>query len=326
MSGNGYPRFLCELLANCPRAKQGVHPWLFRVGRYLHKFHTPDQICAILAARTSDCGRHVERHEIIDAVKNSGACAWEPSRKSVSERRAKWLASPTSKCVPEFNPELALRAASRVSVDISPEWLKSHSPIPVSCSTEQYLESIFEPDEHALIFNRYKSQGRLWAPGESLDSFIRQHWPKGAWFLCNPIDGHYHWNPRMLKDSRRSKESVTSFRHAVLECDQEPREKWRPVWLKILVQLKLPIISITDSGGISDHAIVRVECESKQAWDQFKSETLQTLISLGADDGALTAVRLTRLPGCYRGERRQELLFLNPSADGTPIFQQNDFR
>jgi hypothetical protein len=79
---DGYPRFLCELLDNCPRAKQGVHPWLFRVGRYLHRYHTPDQVCAILAARTADCGRHVEKHEIVDAVKNSGACAWEPSGKS----------------------------------------------------------------------------------------------------------------------------------------------------------------------------------------------------------------------------------------------------
>jgi D5-like protein len=38
------------------------------------------------------------------------------------------------------------------------------------------------------------------------------------------------------------------------------------------------------------------------------------LISLGADPGALSAVRLTRLANCYRGDRRQELLLLEPLA------------
>ena len=124
----------------------------------------------------------------------------------------------------------------------------------------------------------------------------------------------------MCKDSRRSEESVTSFRYAVLECDHEPKETWFPVWLKILVGLPLPIVSITDSAGKSAHAIVRVRAESKQAWDQFKRETLPPLVALGADNGALSAVRLTRLPGCYRGDRCQQLLYLNPAADGTPIF------
>jgi hypothetical protein len=125
----------------------------------------------------------------------------------------------------------------------------------------------------------------------------------------------------MCKDSRRSEEAVTSFRYAVLECDHEPKEIWFPIWLKILVQLTLPIVSITDSAGKSAHALVRVSAESKQAWDQFKHETLRPLVKLGACDGSLSAVRLTRLPGCYRADRRQELLYLNPAADGTPIFR-----
>ncbi len=44
---------------------------------------------------------------------------------------------------------------------------------------------------------------------------------------------------------------------------------------------------------------------------------------LGADDGAMTAVRLTRLPQCYRAEkdRWQELYFLNPTPTPAPIFE-----
>ena len=43
------------------------------------------------------------------------------------------------------------------------------------------------------------------------------------------------------------------------------------------------------------------------------------LIQIGADIAALSAVRLTRLPGCYRGHRLQKLLYLNPRPDGRPI-------
>jgi hypothetical protein len=322
MSEPDYPRFLQELLTSCPTAHNGVHPWVFKVARYLHRYHPPEEICSILKQCVADCGRPVETHEIVDAVRNSGACKWEPSGKSASERRAEWLASPTSKRVPEFNPELAIRTAAQVPVELSPGWLKAHSPVPVTCSTGEFLREIFGTDEKALVFNRYKSQGHLWPAAVEIESFSRQHWNDGAWFLCNPVDGQSHWNPRLLKQSRRSEEAVTSFRFAVLECDQKPKEKWFPIWLQILVQLALPIVSITDSAGISAHALVRVACESKQAWDQFKFQTLRPLVLLGADDGALSAVRLTRLPCCYRADRRQELLYLNPAADGTPIFQQ----
>jgi hypothetical protein len=106
-----------------------------------------------------------------------------------------------------------------------------------------------------------------------------------------------------------------------LECDREPRDLWRPVWLAILVSLPLSIVAITNSGGRSDHALVRVGADSKAAWDRYKLEKLRPLAELGADDGALSAVRLTRLPGCLRAAHRQELLYLNPNADGTPIFQ-----
>src|SRR5258708_2283 len=138
-----------------------------------------------------------------------------------------------------------------------------------------------------LVFNQYKSQGAmLWREGISIERFLKIHYPDGAWFLCNPVDGKTHWNPRLSKNSRRSEESVTSFRYSVLECDQEPKEIWKPVWIKILVQIELPIVSISNSGGKSVHALIRVSQESKEAWDNFKKTVLRPqLVPLGADDG-----------------------------------------
>jgi hypothetical protein len=317
-----YPQFLRDLLASCPEAGAGVHPWLFKTARYLHRFHTPAEICDLLQRHVSGCGRELEPHEIPDAVNNSGPCSWEPSGKTASERRAEWIKNPTPRQVPEFNPELAIRTAAGIPIEITPDWLKARSPIPVSCSTGEFLQRFFEPYEKALVFNVYKSQGHVWPGTVPIERWSKIHWPNGVWFLCNPVDGLSHFNPRLCKDSQRSQESLTSFRYGVLECDQKPREKWRPIWLKILAGLALPIVSITDSGGSSDHALVRGDCESKEAWDKWKRQVLRPLVPLGADDGALSAVRLTRLPNCYRGDHLQELLYLAPNADGTPIFYQ----
>jgi hypothetical protein len=324
MTEPDYPRFLRDLLESCPEAGAGVHPWLFKVARYLHRYHTPEEICSILEKRVADCGRVLEPHEIPDAVANSGPCKWEPSTKAASERRAEWIKNPTHRLVPEFNPELAIKAAARIPIDITPEWLKARSPVPVTCSTGEFLQSFFTPVEKALVFNIYKSQGCLWPDQVNIDRWSRLHFSDGAWFLCNPVDGLEHFNPRLCKNSQRSQESVTSFRYGVLECDQKPKETWSPIWLKILVGLKLPIVSITDSAGKSVHALVRGDCQSKQAWDQWKRDILRPLVPLGADDGALSAVRLTRLPGCYRGDRQQELLYLDPAADGTPIYESEN--
>jgi hypothetical protein len=175
--------------------------------------------------------------------------------------------------------------------------------------------------DQVLIFSDYRSQGQeLWqkyafkVDREELDSFVKRH-ADGVWFLSNPVDGKEHFNERQQKMSRRSEESIKAFRYAVLESDCQPAEQW----LKILVQLPLPIVSITSSGGKSLHALVRVDATSKSNWDQTIGVIKPRLINLGADPGALTAVRLTRLPNCCRGERLQELLYLNPAPNDEPI-------
>jgi hypothetical protein len=43
------------------------------------------------------------------------------------------------------------------------------------------------------------------------------------------------------------------------------------------------------------------------------------LVTLGADPKSLSAVRLTRLPGCRRGDQLQKLLYLNPAPRPKPI-------
>ena len=154
------------------------------------------------------------------------------------------------------------------------------------------------------------------ADREALNPFVRGH-ADGVWMLANPVDGNKHFNERQQKMSRRSEESITAFRYAVLESDCQPLEQW----LRILVQLPVPIVSIASSGGKSLHALVKINASSKANWDQLVGAIKPRLIALGADPGALTAVRLTRLPNCYRGEQLQELFYLDPTPRGDPIWR-----
>jgi hypothetical protein len=83
----------------------------------------------------------------------------------------------------------------------------------------------------------------------------------------------------------------------------------------------LPIISITSSGGKSYHAFGRCTVRTKADWDKrFRQDWRQRLVELGADLGALTAVRLTRLPNCRRGARLQRMIYFNPDPKGQPIY------
>ena len=60
---------------------------------------------------------------------------------------------------------------------------------------------------------------------------------------------------------------------------------------------------------------MRVDAKSKGEFDKCREMVLAVLVPLGADGNAVSGVRLTRLPGCYRGTKgEQELLFLNPKA------------
>ena len=131
------------------------------------------------------------------------------------------------------------------------------------------------------------------------------------------------------RPGRRHGECVTDWRFLVLESDHAPEE----LWLKALVQLGFPIVAVFTSGRRSVHALVRVDCKTKSDFDALRDDLVQVLAPLGADAAAMTAVRLSRLPGLYRHgakdkdgklqryqkPRLQKLLWLNPEAKAEPI-------
>jgi hypothetical protein len=203
----------------------------------------------------------------------------------------------------------AFAARWRQFVDTA--WLADRSPVmPYGVSADGFLRTVFREGEKVVFFTNQKSQGQgIWP-----DHAPPEGGPEGVWYLAQPVDGLEHENPRSIaenglpKMSRRSEESVTDWRHLVLESDAADARDW----MGALVQLPLRIAAIYTSGGRSIHALVRVDAPTKQEWDNVVKQIRPALVTLGADPKAMSAVRLTRLPGCYRGEKLQKLLYLDP--------------
>jgi hypothetical protein len=279
----------------------------------------PEEALQMVAARIKTAGDHPRFGKLIQQQRRARAFAGSRQQQPGDYRFHEGAR-------PVFLADYAQKFAKRVPSHFDENWLKRKSPVPfpAGLTSAEFLFCAFHIGQQVLIFTDFRSQGqRLWqnhsfkVDRESLNSFTSGH-AEGVWFLSNPVDGREHFNERQQRMSRRSEESITAFRHAVLESDCKPTDQW----LKILVQLPLPIVSITSSGGKSLHALVRVDASSKSNWDQTIGAIKPTLINLGADPGALTAVRLTRLPNCYRGERFQELLYFNPKPSDQPIWNE----
>lgn len=210
-----------------------------------------------------------------------------------------------------FDPEMLRRLAGEQVVDLP--WLANRSEIdPAGIDATHFLSKIYnaEAGERVIVFSEYKSQGQALWPVDPIPTAA----PDGIWFLAQPVDGKLRPNPRIGKMSRRSEESVLAWRWMVLESDDAPLR----LWLAALSKVVPRIAAITTSGGRSVHALVRVDAPTKKAWDAEKKRILG-LVTVGADPGALSAVRLTRLPGCMRGSKQQKLLYFSPSAPSLPI-------
>jgi len=235
---------------------------------------------------------------------------------------------------PQFNEAKLERIANKLH-GVDAYWLAARSPkTPANRYPASFLHEVYCPGEQVLVFTQFRTQGQyLWRhvgipfnAGE-LEG-VRWNSPEGVWFLTNPVDGLLKENDSG-KPSRRSEQNITAWRYLLLESDHAAPEHW----LSALVQMPIPISAIYSSGGRSIHALVRIDATSKQHSADLRARLKPTLVILGADPGALSAVRLSRLPNCnrlgksaadgryhaYPQPQLQSLLYLNPSPKQMPI-------
>lgn len=316
-----------------------------RARKYLHKMgpaisgaggHTHTLLCAKALLKGFDLGAgdalallhewnasNAERwtegellHKINSAKNGPGDSGYllrdgERSSAAGVERREFVPPKPRPKLV--YEPERLKKIAGDLAETVDLPWLANRSELdPAGVSATDFLSRLYnaQAGERVLVFSEYKSQGQAVWPTESIPTRGRD----GIWFLAQPVDGKSRPNPRLGKMSRRSEESVLAWRWMVLESDEAPVR----LWLAALARTVPRISAITTSGGRSVHALVRVDAKTKRDWDEQKKRILG-LVTVGADPGALSAVRLTRLPACWRGEKEQKLLYFAPSAPALTI-------
>lgn len=312
------PEWFYAKLHSCPPAGQGVNLWLFTTAKAGAHDLSEEQLVDLLKQHSAGCGRVVTDAEIMRQVRQGIRAASQP--KPVSSG-GEIKAIPGHSSVPigkiEFMPEeLAKYYETGPKPTNWVHYLYEKSP----CRPEGglwFLNKLYHPNEKVLLFTAFKTDkpALMVTIGGELSELPEEIHDnpsgEGTWFLSNPVDGKWHPNPRADgKLSCRSEEAVTACRYAVLESDLARPDHW----LSFLVQLPAPIVAIYTSGGKSIHALIKVDAPTKEAWDE-KIRPLKGLLKrLGADPNALTAVRLSRLPGCHRREKEgfQELLYLNP--------------
>ena len=228
-----------------------------------------------------------------------------------------------------YDPVYLESFTAELTTPIDNAYLESRSQF--SChnrSPAGFLHKIFHPGEHVWVSEKTaSSQGLLWTHEGLVQNLTElDHLRKGrpgVWFLSNPVDGQPHQLERLKSQfnaegiSFRASECITNWRHAVLETDDAPEE----LWLKALALLPLPIIAIYHSGKRGAHAVLNLGAKTPKEWHQRLAPHCEHLQRLGACSGTLRPVCLSRLPNCMRGQtkRLQQLLYLTPDADGTPI-------
>jgi hypothetical protein len=262
--------------------------------------------------------------------------------------------APRSK-LPDYDPAKLGDYAARCGKKVDLDWIRRASPIGIPDRQDRetahlFLSTLYRPDERVLIFLAPYTQGDFLVDGErgsfrlaarpgvsAVASALPPGGPEGVWFLTNPVGGT--WQPNTGKRDRdgnvllgrRHGACVTNWRYLVIESDEAPAD----LWLRAIVQLPVPIVAIYTSGGRSIHALVRLGARSKKEWDSLRDMLKPILGPLGADPRAMTAVRLSRLPGMlrhgtrgkdgkrqgYERPRLQRLLYLNPTAPAAAILE-----
>jgi hypothetical protein len=267
----------------------------------------------------------------------------------------------------------ALRRMQHPGLVVSRRWLMERSVSDVRyVDAGSFLRAIFNHGERVLTFMSDRSQGEWgyvvgrgwvklsgeWGPDRkprerepfpaagryvSGDAAGPRSGKLGVWYLSQPVDGMWHWCEEG-RWSRRSWRSVTEWRHMVLESDEAPAD----LYLNWLVQQPLPISAIYTSAGKSVHALLRFEgVKSKAQWDAIREVVMPYFSKVGVDWKTLTAVRLTRLPCCFRegkmvremeGEKKvekyvrypkprlQRLLYMNAQAGPVAIMDMEQMR
>lgn len=122
----------------------------------------------------------------------------------------------------------------------------------------------------------------------------------------------FYINP--MKINGRKNEDVTVFRTALIEYDDISKKEQ----VERLLDSGLPILSITDSGNKSVHALVRVDADNVSSYTKKVGKlhkALEKKYGSPCDGATKNPARLSRLAGAQRKDGVQQLLYTEVNLD-----------
>lgn len=124
----------------------------------------------------------------------------------------------------------------------------------------------------------------------------------GAWIRFNPLNGEGVRNT-----------DIASFKYALVESDSLDIGKQ----LSIIHQLELPVAAVVYSGSKSIHAIVKVDASDNKEYRERISYLYKICDKNGleVDSQNKNPSRLSRMPGCIRGDHKQFIIETNTGKE-----------
>lgn len=284
------PQFIHDLLAAPPRAGEGVHNWLFRVARQLHAHLPAPEIVALLESRVANCGRHVSRKEIEDAVKNALAVAWQPKGNAAPVQSAKkW---------PSVNKEQ--REAIVCNGGLADLWELSRPRIDDNRQhTEEIVDKLF-PGNPLLCCGKSNS---------NFDTKPRDDWRGELSALALIVPSPMSAVEGVTKEGKASKHTLsnTGDRHFLI-CEFDAGTLDEHAALLIHLAGFAPLVCAVHSGNKSLHGWFFVAGQPEEKVRKF----FRYAVSLGADAATWTRSQFVRTPdGTRDNGNRQTVFFLN---------------
>ena len=181
----------------------------------------------------------------------------------------------------------------------------------------RYLETLFHSDETVSYVHssKYDEKRDKWVPADAghvrkvsaiirdlkkyknlNDAFGTINPEAGAWIRHNPTTGPNNTD-------------VTRFEHVLVESDSMPLDEQKA----FLVNQRLPIAALLESGGKSIHAIVKIQAENENEYKQRVNFLFDFLSkhNFQVDEANKNSARLSRMPGAERNGNIQKLVALN---------------
>lgn len=181
------------------------------------------------------------------------------------------------------------------------------------------LATLYAPQELVFIGGKGDTGREFLRSSSDLQAAILDGAEIPPFVIQNPFSGT-EGRTKDGKPSYRSDECISALRYCLYECDFEELDiGTKAAFIASRIKAGWPIVSVVYSGGVSLHALLKVDIATPEQWQAEIRETLfPVLAGLGADRQCKNPSRLTRLPGGrHKSGNLSALIYLNP-AFGAP--------